>query len=67
MEANAIDFVVGQLEATPRSEWDHIAVESGVPRSTIEKVVYRITKRPSFETIDSLEKVLRRRRNGAPA
>lgn len=61
---DGVDRVVKLLEAIPRSEWEMIALESGVPLSTIQKTAYRVTKRPSFSTIDKLQRALDARVQG---
>lgn len=64
---NEHEYVVGQLVAIPRSEWTQLALDSGVPRSTIEKIAYRVTKRPSFTTISNLFTTLRKRMDAGAA
>lgn len=49
------------IRAIPRAEWDALALESGVPRSTIEKIAYGVTSNPSYDGTVSLAETLKRR------
>jgi N-glycosylase/DNA lyase len=61
---STIEQVRRQLNKLPRAEWDRLAVQSGVPRSTLEKYAYGVTKRASFDVVVRLAKALRKR-NGS--
>jgi predicted transcriptional regulator len=49
------------LRRIPRAEWDALAADSGVPRSTIEKIAYGVTANPSFDSMVGIVEALRRR------
>lgn len=53
------------IRSIPRDEWDSLAADSGVPRSTIEKIAYGVTANPSFDSISGIVGALSRRNGGA--
>ena len=66
MELNTTEQVAAAIKAVPRDDWDDLALESGVPRSTLEKIAYAVTTNPSFDTMVGLVEALKRRANGQP-
>ena len=62
-----MDQVRVALRAIPRDDWDAFASESGIPRSTVEKIAYGVTKNPAFDTMAGIIAALNRRsREAAP-
>jgi hypothetical protein len=59
IEHAAIERLVEALLAMPREEWDALADKTEVPRSTIEKIAYRVTSNPSFASVERLRVALR--------
>lgn len=49
-----IEYVIANLHAVTRKQWQEIAKETGVPYSTISKIAYRDTTNPSSNTVESL-------------
>lgn len=62
MDENLAEFVSREMLALPRKEWPLIAKAANVPESTAYKYAHRYTKRPSYEPLASLARVLRERR-----
>lgn len=61
MELTTIAQVKDAIRAIPRADWDALAEQSGVPRSTIEKIAYGVTSNPSFDSMVGLVGALQRR------
>lgn len=55
------DYVVSQLERTPLSQVEQIALATGVNESTIRKIKYRHTENPGVSFIERLNKYFRER------
>jgi hypothetical protein len=67
MELQTSDKVREALRGIPRAEWDALAIDSGVPRSTIEKIAYGVTANPSFDSMVGIVEALKRRESRAAA
>jgi len=67
MELETADKVREALREIPRAEWDALETDSGVSRSTIEKIAYGVTAKPSFDSIVRLVGALKRRQDRAAA
>jgi hypothetical protein len=55
------------VKAIPRTEWDALSTDSGVPRSTIEKIAYGVTSNPGYDATVALAGALKRRSERPPA
>lgn len=66
MELKTTAQVREALRAVPRAEWDALAEQSGVPRSTMEKIAYGVTANPSFEATANLIHALEQRAQDSP-
>ena len=62
MELQTTASIRAALMALPRAEWDVISAETGVPRSTIEKIAYGVTEAPNYDQAMLLATELRQRR-----
>lgn len=65
MELTNTAQVRDAIRAIPRAEWDGLATESGVPRSTIEKIAYGVTSNPGFDSMVGIVDALKRRAKAA--
>lgn len=65
MELRTVDEIREALRKVPRAEWDSLSQASGVPRSTLEKIAYGVTERPSFDAAAALGRALIERQAAA--
>jgi len=49
-----LDKVRSRLESIGHAGWEGIAKASGVPKSTIAKIVYRVHDNPRYRTLEAL-------------
>lgn len=54
-----LEYVKKRLEGRTQAEWRVIAGAAGVPYSTLEKVMYGITQRPSVQTLEPVYRWLK--------
>ncbi len=67
MELNTTAQIREAILALPRAEWDALAQESGVPRSTVEKIAYGVTVNPGFDKMAGLVLAMKKRSVSSPS
>lgn len=60
MSESILEYVVGRLESA-RGRWPDIAVASGVPYRTVQKIGSRKTGTPRIDTVEKLSNYFRAR------
>lgn len=60
-----VEFIRQELAGRPQAEWRKLAQACGVPYSTLEKLIYGVTKSPTVETVEPIYNALRERAAGA--
>lgn len=62
-----LQYVLAKLDDTPESELSKLSKKSRVPKGTISKIKYRVTKNPGVLTVQQLEDHFRVLDGTAPA
>lgn len=58
MTDSILEFVRSQLAEMPRSNWHSVHEATGVPVSSIEKIVYGVHDNPRIRTLEPLYRYL---------